>query len=368
MRNKQIVMFLALLLLMVSLAGFAFACSGHAAETAASFTFFPIMGSVAGGGMKIINWKGMKDVKKGDEKKQLLNAFSHFARKQASMPVRGQKMRVSDPNLQAMIPIIEVVSDPGVVTDVDRGYELIFKEVDMRQARSNKFPVLDVTGGVTFYQMTAGEEAKLSRLPSTAKTDVGMLRFIGGLPILDDWINYNEYYLIDQLFEDAYLGYYDKKAQLFYGLLIALDSSINVAFDTDISTTINKACAGILASLKTKKAKNTGQKRFVITCRESDRFKIAKALAASFANANSNINEIVYNIQAVIPTTYISESHNYFYVSLPGFKNMRGEWEDFNARDAQRNELILGADQVWTGAYNGIIGLAEQHRRCALSA
>lgn len=286
-----------------------------------------------------------------------------YLRKMAAAPLQGEKIRGADPNLMASIPIMEVISDPNAVAEPDRGYELIFKLVDMRGSRVKTFSVLDVLGGVTFYQQEPGEPAKLSPVPSSAKTDVGMLRFTGGIPILDDWLTYNEFYLIDQLMENTIIGWWDKKANLFYSLMIAMDASINVAFDTDISTTINNACASILNSMKTKK--NTGPKRFVITCRESDRFKIAKALSASFANANTNLNEIVYNIQAVVPTTYITEAK--FYVSLPGLKNNRGEWEDFNARPAQRNELVLGADHVSTGAYNGIIGDKTQHRRCALS-
>jgi hypothetical protein len=45
----------------------------------------------------------------------------------------------------------------------------------------------------------------------------------------------------------------------------------------------------------------------------------------------------------------------------------RGEWEDLNTREPQRNELKLGADHVWTGAYNGVIGETKQFRRCALT-
>jgi hypothetical protein len=317
-----------------------------------------------------INWeKGLREAKeKGKDvktiKEEIVAAFSQVIGNQARQPLRTEKMRGADPNLAATIPIVEVVSDAGVVGQADRGYELIFPEVNMRTVRSSSFKVLDIVGGITFYQQKPGQEAKLSKLGTTSAASVEMLRFTGGLAILDDWIRNNEIYLIDDLFQDADLGWWDKKAQLFYGLLIALDASINVAFDTDISTTINNACASILGDMKNMKT--PGPKRFVITCREIDRFKIAKALAAAFINANTNLNEIVYSIQAVNPTTYISEAA--FYVSLPGGKNKRGEWEDFNARPAQRNEMVLGADQVWTGAYNGIIGNKKQHRRCALSA
>jgi hypothetical protein len=340
--------------------------------SAVSLAWLPLAGIVVGGrsGAKMINWeKGLKEAKAAglgvaEIKTAIIEAFSSHVKKQAALPLRAEKMRGADANLMANIPIVEVVSNPGAVGEADRGYELIFPEVDMRSVRSSSFKMLNILGGVTYHQQKAGDEAKLSKMPNTSAASVEMLRFTGGLPILDDWIRNNEVYLIDELFADADLGWWDKKATLFYGLLIALDASINVAFDTDISTTINKACASILGDMKNMKT--PGPKRFVITCREVDRFKIAKALAAAFINANDNTNEIVYNIQAVLPTTYITESA--FYISLPGSQNKRGEWEDFNARPAQRNELILGSDQVWTGAYNGIIGNKKQHRRCALSA
>jgi hypothetical protein len=88
-------------------------------------------------------------------------------------------------------------------------------------------------------------------------------------------------------------------------------------------------------------------------------------MAAAFINPNTNNNQIVYNIGALVSTTYVANTS--YYVSLPGFKNVRGEWEDLSARPPQRNELHLGADHVWTGAFNGAIAESLQHRRCALS-
>jgi hypothetical protein len=84
-----------------------------------------------------------------------------------------------------------------------------------------------------------------------------------------------------------------------------------------------------------------------------------------FTNPNTNNNQIVYNIAGVIPSAKIAATS--YYVTLPGLKAKRGEWEDLNTRPAQRNELVLGADHVWTGAYNGAIAETKQFRRCSLS-
>ncbi len=105
--------------------------------------------------------------------------------------------------------------------------------------------------------------------------------------------------------------------------------------------------------------------KFYITCHPSLLARVYKALAAVFTNPNSNNNQIVYNIAGVIPSAKIAATS--YYVTLPGLKAKRGEWEDLNTRPAQRNELVLGADHVWTGAYNGAIAETKQFRRCSLS-
>lgn len=320
----------------------------------------------------MIDWeKGIKAAKeKGlsieQIKDQLVEAFSKYLKRTAKAALVGEKIRGVDPNLEGTAPIVELFSDPGSPVEPDRGYEAIFTEVNMRQSTSRNFELLDIVGGISFYQQKTGEEAKLSVIGDSSKTSVEMLRFTGGINILDDYIRFNEWYKIEEIFNEAIIGWWDVKAELFYGLMELLDASIDVTWDTDLSTTINNACADLLKVNKTKSALK-GRKRFVITCPEGARFKVAKALAASFKNANSNTNEIVYSIQAVVPTTYFSDETN-LYVSIPAGKSKRGEWDDFHARPATRDELKGGEAHVWTGAYNGVIGDKDQHRRVPLSA
>ncbi len=319
--------------------------------------------------MKIFDWSKAKDFGSMKEfKEDIAKTFNHFIRKMAKQPVQGkplmgEKFTGADSTLSGTPPVVLVHSDQPAMPD--RGYELLFELVNMLNSTSKSFEILDVSGGVTFYQQLEGEEAKLSKIPSSAKTPCNFLRFTGGFPILDDWLRFNEYYKIDDLAADTMRNWYKKKATIMYGLLTAL-TGIDQAFDTDDATTINKACATILNDLEAAGYAVDESASFVITCNPMLRARILKALKSSYLNPGNNTNEIEFTISGVISTSKYTDTTKYD-VSLPGYKNRRGEWEDLNTRPPQRNELKLGADHVWTGAYNGIIGEKKQHRRCATS-
>ncbi len=323
-------------------------------------------------GKEIINWKGLAQIPQALQKEKILAAISAGFKSVAEIPilgvsaskVLGSKIIGADPSLASAAPPI-VMTATDTVDAPDRGYEALFDEVDMRSSSSKTFELLDISGGVTFYQQLPGEEAKLSKLPTGAKANVGMLRFTGGFPILDDWLRFNEFYKIDELISDTFKRWYDKKADLFYGLLELLSSAINQAFATDDITTINNACAKIVTDMQAAGYGVSATSGFYITCHPNLLMRVYKALAASFMNPNANNNQIVWPIKGVIPTAKVAATS--YYVSLAGLKSKRGEWEDLNTREPQRSELKLGADHVWTGAYNGAIGEAKQHRRCALS-
>ncbi len=315
-------------------------------------------------GKKFIDWKRIQDVPPAERKAKIIGAVAHALKQINDLPHSNVKYAGADDSLTGSDnPIALRMSD--TIKTPDRGYEALFREVDMRQATSKSFDVLDVSGGVTFYQQKPGERAKLSTLPTAAKTAVSMLRFTGGFAILDDWLRFNEYYKIDELTSDTVMRWYNQKATLMYGLITALGSGINQAFDTDDVTTINKACANIMVNLEAAGYPLDENPSFYIVAHPLLRMRLMKALASVFINPNTNNNEIVWPIAGMVSTTKIASTS--YYVCLPGRKNQKGEWEDLTARPAQRDELVLGADHVWTGAYNGVIGESKQWRRCALS-
>jgi hypothetical protein len=319
-------------------------------------------GSMRVFGVKFYDWSKVDKTKPSERKGLIVDAFNRGLAKIQGREVTGQKFTGPDPNLQGPSPVVLVMSD--TVKIPDRGYELLFDEVNMRQSTNESFELLDVKGGVTFYQQLHGEEARLTPIRKAAKTLVSMLRFTGGFSVLDDWLRFNQYYKIDELTRDTVRSWYGKKATIFYGLLSAL-TGIDEAFDTDDATTINNACGQILEDLQAAGYDVDENSEFIVTCNPKLRGRIFKALAATYTMPNANTNQILFNIRAVVSTTKVPNTH--YFVSLPGYKNKRGEWEDFNARPAQRDELKLGADHIWTGGYNGIIGQKLQHRKCALA-
>jgi hypothetical protein len=324
-------------------------------------SFMPLAGLIYG--RKIFDWKKIKEYGTVEEARAaIIDTAAAVMERIKSMPVTGQKMRGPDADLVGANPVALVMSD--AIKTPDRGYELLFDEVDMRQSSNDSFDVLDVHGGATFYQIKPGEEVKITKIGKAVKTSVGYLRFAGALNILDDWLRFNKYYLIDRLFEDTIRNWWTNRATLFYGLLAALGAGINEAFDTDDITTINNACADIQVDLEAAGYPVDENAQFVITCNPKLRARILKALKATIETQGIN-KQIEFNISSVVNTTKIVNTS--YYVSLPGFKNQRGEWEDITARPAQRDEMHLGSVNVWTGAYNGIIGESKQHKRCALS-
>jgi len=318
-------------------------------------------------GKQFVDFSKLHQVAESARREKILEAisagFKSLATEGLAM-VSAEKFVGADPALLRSAPPI-IMTGTDTVNAPDRGYEALFAEVDMRQSTSKTFEIANITGGITFYQINPGEEAKLSQLPTAGKVDVGMLRFIGGFAILDDWLRFNELYKIADLTSDTVTRWYDQKANLFYGLIEALGAGVNQAFVTDDVTTINNACSQIIVDMEAAGYAVSAASKFYITCHPSLLARVYKALAAVFTMPNTNNNQIVYNIAGVIPSAKIAATS--YYVSLPGLKAKRGEWEDLNTRPAQRNELVLGADHVWTGAYNGAIAETKQFRRCALS-
>ena len=349
--------------LMIFSAGAAFA----AHKTAAAVTAFPapmVLGTLLYG-RKMFDWSRVKELGSMDEvRKAIIERAAELMKEIGEQPVAREGVKLSGPDpalIGAGNPVVLVQSD--TVKTPDRGYEVLFDEVDMRASSNDAFDVLDVQGGVTFYQIKPGEEVKLSKVSKGALTSVKYLRFAGGLNILDDWIRFNKFYLIDKLFADTTRNWWNKRATLFYGLLAALGAGIDLAYKGSDIATINEACATILVDCEAAGLPVDENAQFVITCNPMLKARIMEALAMTFQTQGVN-KKIVYNISSVVTTSKIDATK--YYVSLPGLNNQRGEWEDLTSRPAQRDELHLGSVNIWTGAYNGIIGQSKQHKRCAL--
>lgn len=244
----------------------------------------------------------------------------------------------------------------------DFGFEEIFDFVDMRQAGQTSFDILDVINAITFAEVKSGERMKVYGITS-GKSSVEKMIIAAAIGILDDWINYVQFWNLNQAAIEARSKYYDKMATDHYALLAAITSDQNQSFSTDDITTINNACAQILSDCAGKGYTLTGNERFVLRAHESLRARIEKAFAITFNSIVQNPNQIVYSVDRMYTTKLANSS---YYVGLPGRKAKRGVWSDLSA-ETDRDILLRGTDVAYCGEYNAAIGEEDQFRRCALT-
>ncbi|MFA5354219.1 MAG: hypothetical protein WC291_08310 [Thermodesulfovibrionales bacterium] len=260
-------------------------------------------------------------------------------------------------------PITSGVFYTAVVDPLaDFGYEDLFDFVDMRGSGQTSFDILDVSNGITFKEIKPGEKMKVYGI-TDAKMSVSLTTQAAAIGILDRWVDYAQFWNINQAIIEAQAKYYDKQAEDHYALLTAISSGQNQAFSTDDITTINNACAQIFNDLAGKGYVLTGNERFVLRANPTLKSRIEKAFALTFNGMSTSPNQIVYNIDRVYTTKLASTS---YYVGLPGRKAKRGTWKDLSS-EANRDILRLGTDIAYVGEYNAAIGEEDQFRRCALS-
>lgn len=245
---------------------------------------------------------------------------------------------------------------------LDFGFEQLFDFVDMRGSGQTTFDILDVTNSITFAEVKTGERMKVYGV-STAKSTVTKMIVAAAIGILDDWINYAQFWNLNQAAIEARSKYYDKQATDHYTVLAAITSDQNQAFSTDDITTINNACAKILSDCSGKGYMITGNEVFELRAHIDLKARIEKAFALTFNSPNSDKNQLVFTLSRKYTTKLANTS---YYVGLPGRKAKRAVWSDLTA-ETDRDILLRGTDVAYSGEYNMAIGEEDQFRRCSLS-
>jgi len=243
---------------------------------------------------------------------------------------------------------------------LDYGFEDLFDLVDMRSSVQTSFDILDVSNLITFAEQKSGSRMKKYGV-TDSKTSVEKMTVAAALGILDDWINYYQYWNLNQAAVEARAKYFSKMSADHYALIVAAAQA--TAFDTDDITTINNACAGILTDCAAKGYNITGNEVFELRANINLKQRIEKAFALTFNSPNSDKNQLVHTINRKY-TTAVSASE--YYVILPGRKLKRGIWTDLQA-ETDRDILMRGTDVAYSGEYNAGIGEAKQVRKCALA-
>jgi hypothetical protein len=240
------------------------------------------------------------------------------------------------------------------------GFEELFDFVDMRNSMQTSFDILDVQNLITFAEVKSGQRMKKYGVTDNKATVVKMI-IAAAIGIMDDWINYYQYWNLNQAAEEARAKYYSKMAADHYALVTAAAQA--QAFDTDDITTINKACASILSGCAGKGYNITGNEVFELRANINLKQRVEKAFALTFNSPNSDKNQLVHTVNRKYTTTVAADG---IYVVLPGRKLKRAIWSDLSA-ETDRDIMMRGTDVAYCGEYNAGVGEVQQVRKCALS-
>jgi len=265
------------------------------------------------------------------------------------------------PNVMNRQLVTAGVFYPGVVDPLlNFGFEELFDFVDMRGSQQTQFDILDVTNSITFAEVQSGERMKKYGI-SDGKSTVSKMIIAAAIGIMDDWINYNQYWNLNQAAIEAKSKYFDKMATDHYALIAAAAQA--QAFATDDITTINNACADILVDCAAKGFTLTGNETFELRANITLKQRIEKAFSLTFNSPNEDNNQLVHTLQRKYSTKLLTTE---YYVVLPGRKLKRGIWSDLSA-ETDRDILMRGTDVAYVGEYNAAVGEVQQVRKCALS-
>jgi hypothetical protein len=250
--------------------------------------------------------------------------------------------------------------------ELDLGYLPLFDLVDMRGTGQSQFDIATTSAGITWTQRQPGGKTEIQRAVSETNLPVPVLEFSAGFGLLDRWLQFNQFWKIEEVIAEFIATSFEKKAALHYGLFTAQSTGIDTAFATDDQTTFNAAVAAILRSVRSSGyAAGQNAQLDILVSPE----KVGRVLAMLDARRGSPMiaygtakQPIAFNVRNVVSTTHVSSSDTGYYVVLPGRKIKRGEWKD-RTIESKRDITVSAEDWVGVEQYNAAIGDTAQIRR-----
>lgn len=254
--------------------------------------------------------------------------------------------------------------------DMDVAFQVLFDLVDLRGSTHDHFDIIDTNAGLTFTQRKPGEKIEIRRAISEDKTTVNYLEFADGIGILDQWLQFNQFWNVEEVLREFVAKYYDKMASTHYALFTALGAGVNQAFDTDDVTTLNAAAAAILRAQKSAGRPVGDNPTFFLVCAPEKVGRMEKVLTAQRGSAivdQGTVGQpLVHRIGGIIGTTNVPAADTGSYLVLPGRKIKRGVWMDLTT-ESDRNIITSAEDIVARGQYNAAIGDSTQVKRVLYS-
>lgn len=278
--------------------------------------------------------------------------------------ITSEKVQGVDTNLEPNNRVVLIQDDTNKI--VDRGYESLYRDVDMTPAGSPRnLEILDVTTQFSFGVILENEEVRISPLPSSSVAILSFLNIAGGVNIPDDWLRFNEFYKLEELVSGILRIYENRKATLAYGVITDL-TGVDEAFVTDDITTINNAMKNILDNMEADGSLIAETSPYFILTNRANLNRVQKAVRSTFIlpNDNNSSTQLTYPPSGVVQSTKIPAGN--LWVVVPGLQNIHGNWKNLGMEE-ERDIQKFGTTKVWLSKQNWGIFNANQIRKLALS-
>lgn len=353
-----------------------------------------------------INYKALKDLPKPEQRKVLADAVAlELSKTEALLDIfkmqavtMGGATTLKGPMFSANDPRNEVeriksflgrkygtTSDTPQLNDVanqfaeffhtnmpemDMAFSVLFDLKDLRDSTHDHFDIADTNAGLTWTQRLPGQRTQIRKNISEALTTVSVVEYSDGLGILDKWLQFQQYWKIDEAIAEFRSTYFNKMAESHYGLLTALSSGVNQAFATDDTTTANNAAAAIIRACKAKGYAVGDNPTLYAACAIEHVGRLERMLTAQRGSAmvdQGTVSQpLVHRIGGIIGTTHVPADSSGYYLVLPGRKIQRGVWKDLTI-ETDRDVTASAENIVGVGQYNAAIGDSDQVRRVLFS-
>lgn len=284
--------------------------------------------------------------------------------KAARFMPNGQKWAVpaDNPHLTQQSGVVVSFFHDGM-RDVDLGWQVLFDLIDLRNSDQDHFELLNSNFGVVWEQKKPGGQTKPRREISESKTNVPYLTWTTGYSILDDWLRFNKFYLVQDMLNEVDGKYWELQAETHYGLLNALGAGVNIVFDTDDQTTFNKAAAKIIRGNERKGYGIGANAQLDIVVPPEKVGRVTAMLDATRGSVmiayGTAKQPISFTVRNIIVTNHVPASLNGYYLVLPGRKLKRGAWLDKTV-ESKREPSVSAEDWFARAQYNAIIGDSDQ--------
>jgi len=255
--------------------------------------------------------------------------------------------------------------------ELDLGYEDIFALVDMRGTKKDNFTIYGASQDCVWAERKPGESTVIYPMggDKTKELQVDMMEFAAGLGILDRWLEFEQFWHVDEALADFRQKMFVMKALVFYGMVEALSAGINQAFVTNDIKTMNAGMVAIAKALRTKGYPIANPKFGILAPLDlTERLDYAMAsVRIPYAVVDNQVASFVFPIDKVTTTLNLTATDKYYvYLRSTVNKAKRGEWKDLTV-ETERDMLKSATDIGGVVQFGGGIGEPDQFRRCSIS-